>query len=85
MILWRSDGNYTKNHSKTTGTRSKIFNEIVFKDNHLLTLHEKCIYMYITIKKDMVMQLNFTHLTFEIHGCFISKRVIIHYPSPECS
>ena len=30
-----------------TGTRSKIFNEIVFKDNHLLTLHEKCIYITI--------------------------------------
>ena len=43
-----------------TGTRSKIFNEIVFKDNHLLMLHEKCIYR--TIKRDMVMQLNFTHL-----------------------
>ena len=26
-----------------TGTRSKIFNEIVLKDNHFLTLHEKCI------------------------------------------
>ena len=33
----------------TTGTRSKIFNEIVFKDNYLLRLHEKCI--YITIKR----------------------------------
>ena len=44
----------------TTGTRSKIFNEIVFKDSHLFTLHEKCI--YITIERDMVMQLNFTHL-----------------------
>ena len=43
-----------------TGTRSKIFNEIVFEDNHLLRLHEKCI--YITIKREMVMQLNFTHL-----------------------
>ena len=26
-----------------TGARSKIFNEIILKDNHLLTLHEKCI------------------------------------------
>ena len=31
----------------STGTRSKIFNEIVLKDKHLLTLHEKCIYITI--------------------------------------
>ena len=29
-----------------TGTRSKIFNETVLKDNHLLTLHEKCTVLY---------------------------------------
>ena len=28
---------------RLTGTRSKIFNEIVLEDNHFLTLHEKCI------------------------------------------
>ena len=26
-----------------TGTRSKIFNEVVLNDNRLLTLHEQCI------------------------------------------
>ena len=54
------EGHSFPQYPKITGTRSKIFNEIVIKDNHLLTLHEKCI--YITIKRDMVMQLNFTHL-----------------------
>ena len=29
--------------SRSTGTRSKIFNEIVLKNNRLLTLHENCI------------------------------------------
>ena len=45
----------------------------------------------ISIKREMVMHVAKLHppskirLAFEIHGCFISKLVIIHYPSPECS
>ena len=76
-----------KNYVYLTGTPSKIFNEIVFKDNHLLTLHGKCI--YITIKRHgnaaKLHPPSKIRLTFKIHGCFISKQVIIHYPSPECS
>ena len=74
---------------KSTGTRSKIFNEIVFKDNHLLALHEKCIHVHNYKKRHgnaaKLHPPSKIRLTFEIHGCFISKRVIIHYPSPECS
>ena len=43
-----------------TGSRSKIFNEIVLKNNRLLTLHENVYRM--STKRDMVMQLNFTYL-----------------------
>ena len=43
MFLIHFDNALVHLYSGATGTRSKIFNEIVFKDNHLLTLHEKCI------------------------------------------
>ena len=47
-------------NASTTGTRSKIFNEIVLKDNHFIR-YIKNVYR-MTVKKDMVMQLIFTHL-----------------------
>ena len=39
----------------TTGTRSKIFNEIVLKDNHFLTLHKNVYRM--TIKVSIILNL----------------------------
>ena len=79
---------FTFSISHSTGTRSKIFNEIVLKDNHFLTLHKECILNDHKKRHSKAAKLHLPskiRLSFEIHGCFISKLVIMHYPSPECS